>query len=183
MLLMTTMMMRVLFLVALSLVIPLSNGFVVVEHHKPTAAVVGWTRRFVLGGVNYENDDDDDMQSYHKGGNQRFTKPVVEPSLLNYDQDEDECEDVFVDLATGDELCWNEAPTHAKNVVAASAGRVYQQNSVQLDVADDYHKGGNARFKPTETPTKLMEYEDCETPFIDFATGDELCWNDYRSTP
>ena len=56
--------------------------------------------------------------TYHKGGNSKQTlKPVVKPALLGDNESEEECEDILIDFATGDELCWNEPPSHPKNVV------------------------------------------------------------------
>lgn len=122
--------------------------------------------------------------TYHKGGNAHYTKPMVEPAAYT-----EECEEILVDFVTGDELCWNEAPIHPRNVVEKMASKTPDySHHIDFDVFDDYHKGGNAHYKASKNPTKLSansDYEeDCETPFIDFATGDELCWNDYeKSTP
>jgi hypothetical protein len=146
----------------------LSDGFVLVSQPRPSL-----TRVFVVG-IETTNAE----HSYYKGGNQRYTKPMVEPALLNHNVEDDE-EWFFFDLATGDELCWNQAPTHPRNVVAASTFVVSGVASIPFfTVAEDYHKGGDAHFHAMNSPTKLVE--ECETPYIDFATGDELCWNDYR---
>ena len=41
--------------------------------------------------------------------------------------------------------------------------------------ATAYHKGGNARYQsPVVNPARLDQEEDCDEPFIDHATGDEL---------
>lgn len=41
--------------------------------------------------------------------------------------------------------------------------------------ATTYRKGGNARYlTPVVNPARLDQEEDCEEPFIDHATGDEL---------
>lgn len=43
------------------------------------------------------------------------------------------------------------------------------------DDAAAYRKGGNARYQsPVVNPARLDQEEDCEEPFIDHATGDEL---------
>lgn len=38
-----------------------------------------------------------------------------------------------------------------------------------------HHKGGNAGYDAVVSPRMLDEENDCEHPYIDFATGDELC--------
>ncbi|CAB9520599.1 expressed unknown protein [Seminavis robusta] len=138
----------------------------------------------VLSATNQHHEFKPD--SYHKGGNSRYTAPVVEPARLNMDGgEEEECLEPFIDHATGDELCWNEEPTHPRNVIANKETLVDSSSSIPTrfvspDVADDYHKGGNALYQATDAPTKLDE--ECETPFMDFVSGDELCWNDYDMT-
>lgn len=125
--------------------------------------------------------EDEDPVSYHKGGNSRYTEPMVKPARLSIDDDEEECEAPFFDLATGDELCWGEAPKHPKNVVAQSKKNVEAVTRPSPKVADDYHKGGNAQFQSVGSPTKLDDDdEECEVPFFDFVSGDELCWNDKK---
>ena len=161
--------MKVVLLVLTALLAPLVQGFVVTN-----------PRRLPTTSLYYKSEDPDD-DSYHKGGNARYQTPLVQPSL--FDEDE-ECEHVMVDFVTGDELCWNEAPEHPRNVVAQSSSSAVETRTVPPSVAEDAHKGGNARYKAVGRPSKLMDDEDCETPFIDFATGDELCWNDYdKSSP
>jgi len=122
-----------------------------------------------------------DLDSYHKGGNARYTKPVVTPAALT-SSDEEECEEVMIDFATGDELCWGQAPTHARNNLVDATKGVGSARHVDVEVADDYHKGGNAHYKAKQAPRKLKdldEDEEYETPFMDFVSGDELCWNKY----
>ena len=148
---------------------PLSQGFIITN-----------PRPLPTSSLSYQKIDADDDSSYHKGGNARYTTPLVEPALFG---DDEECDVPMVDFVTGDELCWNEAPEHPRNVVARSSAGNVETRSITPDVADDYHKGGNGRYQAIQRPSKLAE-EDCDTPFIDFATGDELCWNDYdKSSP
>ena len=46
---------------------------------------------------------------------------------------------------------------------------------VLLFAEPSYHKGGNARYQaPVVVPARLENDQDCEEPFIDHATGDEL---------
>lgn len=137
--------------------------------------------------MDQDNDDDDDV--YHKGGNAGYADTLVKPSRPSgggSDGDVD-CEETFIDLATGDELCWGVAPDHPRNVVASTAAPSKQYfkkktSSTTLAAHDDddtiYHKGGNAHFQAMEDPRKLQD-DDCEHTYIDFATGDELCLNDY----
>ena len=139
----------------------------------------------------------------HQGGNARYTEPLVEPARLEMRHNDGEEDGTFIDLATGDELQWNEAPTHARNNVQAKTRSNSNQKRIRspwrakaiptnedysnVDVDDDvYHKGGNAHFAATKNPVMFTgsndDEEDCEHSYIDFATGDELCWNDYDKT-
>lgn len=111
---------------------------------------------------------------YRKGGNAGYTEPSVQPSRLDSVTD---CEDAFIDLATGDELCWNEQPQHARNVAPIpnmSHVKLSFQHLMDSFVDNLHYKGGNAAFRAVLDPRKLKE--DCDEQFFDFATGDELCW-------
>lgn len=136
-------------------------------------------------------DDKDD--SYHKGGNARYQDPVMRPSKLDTEE-YDDCEETIIDFATGDELCWGESsplkqPTknYNVNVVATATNTAMQYDVLHHDLKatrDEYHKGGNAHYR-AESPPKLLkdilgEDGECDEQdrFIDFATGDELCWAD-----
>jgi len=64
-----------------------------------------------------------------------------------------------------------------------------QQQEMETDIHEQaYHKGGNAHYtNPAVRPSRLDsvrddEEEECAEPFIDFATGDELCWNEDPTT-
>jgi hypothetical protein len=135
-------------------------------------------------------------QTYRMGGNSKYTHPVVVPShLLEHGEDEEDCESPYIDHATGDELCWGVEPTNMpKNVVVTAVdtptftGKVSSKYA-SPDTVDLYHKGGNANphftYEAMNTPhhhpttsysSENDGEEDCEIPFVDFATGDELCW-------
>lgn len=118
-----------------------------------------------------------ESDSYHKGGNAHFLNPEVYPARLD---DGEDCDEPFIDHATGDELCWGDAPTHPKNFVRDSTKKVPEEKvHVNFEVIDDYHKGGDAHYNPVRRPRKLKENEDCdeENQYIDFETGDQLCWS------
>lgn len=134
----------------------------------------------------YENHVKKDI--YHKGGNSRYQAPVVEPARLS-DEAHEDCDEPFIDHATGDELCWGETPSHPRNNIVdknsvANSINKGTRKYVEPEVAKDYHKGGNALYQATNgPPRKLEDDHECETPFIDFVSGDELCWNDADYSP
>ena len=128
-------------------------------------------------------------QAYHKGGSQKA--PVVEPTKLHEEGLED-CDTPFVDFATGDELCWvgdEEYEEVASTMMLPSQESQPRRTKVPLEVSHKFkfqrvgpvakssHKGGSHN-KPMMEPTKLSQQqgEECDEPFVDFATGDELCW-------
>ena len=159
---------------------------------------------FIGGGNNQaiildEEDDDDDIShheavrtSYHKGGSQY--KALVDPTKLQDESDED-CEEIYTDLSSGDELCWmgeaSLSPTAQLQQLKKEGTAVRQKNtavplharietkSPKTPVSKSYQKGGS-RQQPVVNPTKLEDdsEEDCDgEPYVDFATGDELCWS------
>jgi len=168
------------------------------------------------------------QQTYRMGGDAHYTAGMVDPSSLSQ-EDADGCDEPFVDLMTGDELCWGVDPAGMdKNVVAAAAvnaeettphtkpppstksksnANIRTTKTKTIKVDELYRSGGHAEFnhpfhlqhhdqdhltyEPTlndrkhhhllyhKHPTLLtdQEVEDCTgEPYIDFATGDELCW-------
>ena len=125
---------------------------------------------------------------YHKGGNSRYQVPVVEPARLS-DEAHEDCDEPFIDHATGDELCWGESPSHPRNNIIDTNNDANIVNNgtrkyAKTKVAKDYHKGGNALYQAANGPPKKLEDDhECETPFIDFVSGDELCWNDADYSP
>ena len=172
-----------------------------------------------------DNIPDEDML-LHKGESR--SKPVVDPTRLRDSfSEEEECEEPFVDFATEDELCWNEAPRHQERWDASKADQyqpphhidsnppptemseILEDDEMPLtllaDIDDDsnyldlhksphgghigfipdehlgsffFNKGGSRR-QPVNVPTKLQQGdEECKEPFVDFATGDELCWGE-----
>ena len=73
--------------------------------------------------------------------------------------------------------CWGEAPTHSRNVVESDTNVKFDGPSPFKHHGSDtlHHKGGNAGYDAVVSPRVLESDDDCEHPFIDFATGDELC--------
>ena len=122
----------------------------------------------------YQDPNDNNDQVYRKGGNAGLQSPEVYPAYL----EDDECSSPFFDFATGDELCWGEKPDHPRNVVEHHNQVAQEKAHFDLNVVDQYHKGGNAHYPASVTPRKLMDEEECDenNMFVDFATGDELCW-------
>eukprot|EP00529_Nitzschia_sp_RCC80_P001990 CAMPEP_0113466104 /NCGR_PEP_ID=MMETSP0014_2-20120614/14094_1 /TAXON_ID=2857 /ORGANISM="Nitzschia sp." /LENGTH=239 /DNA_ID=CAMNT_0000358305 /DNA_START=562 /DNA_END=1281 /DNA_ORIENTATION=- /assembly_acc=CAM_ASM_000159 len=174
------------------------------------------------------NRNQNQQQTYRMGGDAHYTTGMVDPSSLSR-EDADDCDEPYVDLMTGDELCWGVDPTGMdRNVIVgvaessnefvfsskeqeeeASAPKTTKINiNKTIKVDELYRSGGHAEFnhpfhlqhhdqdrhltyEPTlndrknhhllyhKHPTLLteQEVEDCTgEPYIDFATGDELCW-------
>ena len=110
-----------------------------------------------------------------QGGNARYQNPTVIPSKL-----EDECAEVIVDFSTGDELCWGESPLSSRKNYQHTANPVATNTAMQYDIAtrDEYHKGGNAHYVAETLPRALEDECDEEHRYIDFQSGDELCYAD-----
>ncbi|KAL3920120.1 MAG: hypothetical protein SGARI_007026, partial [Bacillariaceae sp.] len=91
-----------------------------------------------------------------------------------------ECAEVIVDFSTGDELCWGESPLlQQKNYEATTIPtNTAMQYAYNVETRDEYHKGGNAHYVAESLPRALEEECDEEHRYIDFQSGDELCYAD-----
>ena len=157
-------------LVIAGLALQLCNAFIVIPTSRCRHACA-------MPPLSFQSTDE---AVYRKGGNAGYTQPTVEPARVDCQEG-----NYYIDHATGDELCWGVAPTHARNFVKASSPDVSSQARSHLqmflfpDEADGvYRKGGhmsNEQHHASEPP-RALEENDCEEPYVDFATGDELCW-------
>jgi hypothetical protein len=105
----------------------------------------------------------------------------------------DDCQEPYFDLATGKALCWG--VNSCKNVVPVNETKETKAAATkkqQLTIINLMRKGGNANehivyqaMNSHEGPhhhystPRLMtqeEADDCVDPYVDMATGDELCW-------
>lgn len=118
----------------------------------------------------------------HQGGDAHYQNPAVVPSKLS-SKEKEECQEIIIDYATGDELCWGESPlAEHKNYRQLEQEPVAQNTAMQyasISVRDEYHKGGNARYLSDSMPRTLKDSgKECdeEHRYIDFQSGDKLCW-------
>ena len=146
------------------------------SNHVASRISTATTATTVMKATSKELSNDSSESTYHKGGNAHYLHPIIMPTLLD---DDEECEEWVIDFATGDELCWNESPksTTQNYQMTVPKTTVFQQhNKNPKNVDEDLHKGGNARYEQAANVHALVEDCDSEHRYIDFATGDELCW-------
>jgi hypothetical protein len=159
------------------LILPPCLGFSLVPLTNEHAGRTSTTFLKVTGKEIHDSSE----STYHKDGYSRSKHPINVPSLLD---DEEECVEWILDFATGDELCWSESPktttpNYYQTTIPASKknSRMFQRYVNQhKNVDENLHKGGNARYEQAANVHLLVEDCDADRRFIDFATGDELCW-------
>lgn len=129
-----------------------------------------------------DNDTDVGRQTYRTDGDANHQTPVTGAN--------DDCQEPYFDLATGKALCWGVNP--CKNVVPVNEAKDAATKKQQLKIINLMRKGGNTNehivyqamnshegpHHHYSTPKLLTQEEadDCGDPYVDMATGDELCW-------